>query len=651
MASSTTPTSETNQSDLTQSPNSPVKPTAPGRFRPGRIVFGFLVLLVLGGLGGLALLSATSKDTHSSQVGPTTTPTVEATATISATRSAVAAASTDAVSWSARPVLYGLAANSNSKDYQSLLAGLGSGLRQSTDGGKTWATVADFKGQSVTALAFDQFDPEHAAYLGTDRAGLFKSVDGGKTWKNIGLIGRPINALAVARRNLYVSVAGPRADIYHSPDGGQTFTAPDLNNLPPDLDVRTLTVDGSNPQTVYVGTAYVANRIAPDWDRVKLSTDGGKTWRDAGPWSPDSTDGPDAHQPISLLLYASGSGGLYAGNGDQLWRLAPDNSGWQTVESGLPANGVYGLAADPQIPGLLYAATRDGFYRNSDGQTWQKLASGEVGPLFASDPGQAQLSVQPGLIAVATSKQANSSQGLHSTFLYALSNEGQLARYENRDFDPELVANVPGANNLPDFGPYGGTNPVEPVAGPVEGGTPDPNKLFVKETGHYVQGDFKDVWTDPTKNSPFFYGNPLSEQFQEYDYSSKITKTVQFFERVKFESTRPNEVKLAPLGREAVEGKFFPPGRFIQTTAVQQYFAETKHTLRGAFFEFYQKNGALGRFGFPLSEEFTDKTGDGKDVVYQYFERVKLSFDPATGKVTIAPLGMEVLQKRGWAKT
>ena len=684
MASTTTPPNETEtQETLTTTPATSGSLSTQAKRAPrrstsrsaGRWLFGLVVLLVLAGLLGLALWSTTS--------GPVTVATNQATATPAITSSPTVSANPTSsavspISWNVKPVLYQLTVSPTSSDFQSLWAGMEDGLRHSADGGKTWTTVDDFKNQTVTAIAFDRDDSQHAAYVGTAQAGLFKSTDAGKTWRNIGLVGRPITGLAVDKNTLYVGVNGPRPSIYHSADGGQTFATPNTNQLPPDLDLQTMSIDTSNPLNIYIGTAYTEGSIAPDWDRIKYSNDGGKTWQRVGPaLVPDSTDGsPDARQPITVVMLASGVGALYAGNGDLLWQLSPDRNSWQPVQNGLPTDGVYGLTTDPQLPGLLYAATRDGFYRNSDGQSWQKLATGSSSPIFGTTAitstsavtntstltntavitntntngtgvEQTQLTVMPALLAATTATPANSNRGLHTTLLYGLSAEGQLVSYENRDFDPELVAST-GASNLPDFTSFGGVNPAEPLTAPLDGAPTDPNKIFVKESGHYIQGDFKDIWTDPSKNAAFFYGNPLTEQFQEYDYSSKITKTVQFFQNVKFESTKAGQVNLAPVGREAIEGQFFPPGRFLATNSSQQYFDETKHTLRGGFFQFWQTNGGLARFGFPITEEFTEKDASGKDIVYQYFERVKLAFDPETTKVTIATLGLEVLQKRGW---
>lgn len=646
-----------------QSPevNQPERPVKPGPRPPRRswrgLLAGLVIVIILVGLGVLAVSGATGNQATTTTTA-TPAATIKASASPSASATSTQAASTNASAVSnpfeARPVLYNLAASP--ADSQVLFAAMADGLRRSGDGGKTWTEVADFKGKNVTALVFDREDAEKGIYLGTDQSGLFKSTDGGKTWKKLGLVGRPVNVMAVTNKNLYVSVAGPKASVYHSTDGGTTFTAPAANALPGNLKVLSLAIDSTNPNNVYMGTAYVAGGDSPDWVRVKFSSDGGKTWGHAGPWGPDKTSGPDATRPISVLLIAAGNY-LYAGDGDSLWRLSTDRTTWQPVAGGLPSTGVYALTTDSNVgvSGLVYAATRDGFYRNADGQSWQKMATGEISPLFGADPMQVNLSVVPSLAAVTTGNAANSVSGLRSTMLYAVGSDGRLSRYENRDFGSDVVAVIPGATGLPDFTAFGGVNPADKLPAPSEADIKsNPDKLYVPQSGHYVQGEFRKTWIRTDIPALSIYGYPLTEQFIEYDPRAKTNKLVQYFERVKFELPSPakstDDVRTALIGYDAIEGRFFPPGRFAVTTDDQRYFDQTKHLLKGAFFDFWTKNGGLTRYGYPITEEFTEKNEQGKDTIYQYFERAKFAFDPDTKQVTISLLGLELLKKKGWIR-
>ena len=81
----------------------------------------------------------------------------------------------------------------------------------------------------------------------------------------------------------------------------------------------------------------------------------------------------------------------------------------------------------------------------------------------------------------------------------------------------------------------------------------------------------------------------------------------------------------------------------------ERYFPETGHTLRGEFFNYWERNGGLAVFGYPLSEEFTEQTPSGTYTV-QYFERQRFEFHPEKQypyNVLLGRMGDSVLQDRG----
>lgn len=81
-----------------------------------------------------------------------------------------------------------------------------------------------------------------------------------------------------------------------------------------------------------------------------------------------------------------------------------------------------------------------------------------------------------------------------------------------------------------------------------------------------------------------------------------------------------------------------------------QYFAPTGHTLRGSFLDYWQHNGGLAQFGYPLTEEFTEPIGkDGAPVMVQYFERNRFEQHPENAgtpyEVLLGTLGREFHQQ------
>lgn len=79
------------------------------------------------------------------------------------------------------------------------------------------------------------------------------------------------------------------------------------------------------------------------------------------------------------------------------------------------------------------------------------------------------------------------------------------------------------------------------------------------------------------------------------------------------------------------------------------FFPETGHTLRGAFRRFWEQNGGLAVFGFPISEEIQETTAEGTFLV-QYFERNRFELHPEQAppyNVLLGRLGDTQLQSQG----
>ncbi len=58
-------------------------------------------------------------------------------------------------------------------------------------------------------------------------------------------------------------------------------------------------------------------------------------------------------------------------------------------------------------------------------------------------------------------------------------------------------------------------------------------------------------------------------------------------------------------------------------------FTETGKTVKGRFLDYWNSNGGLAQFGYPVSDEMQEKSDtDGKTYTVQYFERVELELHP-----------------------
>ena len=80
------------------------------------------------------------------------------------------------------------------------------------------------------------------------------------------------------------------------------------------------------------------------------------------------------------------------------------------------------------------------------------------------------------------------------------------------------------------------------------------------------------------------------------------------------------------------------------------FFPETQHNLNGEFRAYWQRHGGLPIFGFPISEELTERGEDGRDYIVQYFERHRFELHPenaAPYNILLSRLGATTLAEQG----
>ncbi len=161
-----------------------------------------------------------------------------------------------------------------------------------------------------------------------------------------------------------------------------------------------------------------------------------------------------------------------------------------------------------------------------------------------------------------------------------------------------------------------------PAAPPAEG--------YVQQTGHFLRGVFRSYWERHGGVSRFGY--PITEEFVR----SSDGKVVQYFERARFElrvlNNNQSTVDLGLLGLEYVNahGKTFSHVAPFVSTGTRRYFAETGHSLQGTFKTYWEANGGVMFFGYPISEEVQERFPDGSEHTVQYFERARFELHDDT---------------------
>jgi photosystem II stability/assembly factor-like uncharacterized protein len=136
-------------------------------------------------------------------------------------------------------------------------------------------------------------------------------------------------------------------------------------------DLHSLAVDPTDPEKVVVG----------GHDGGAVSTDGGKTWRQAS--------GLEGADPMGWVIDPNDPSKMYVGGHPGFYYSEDGGKSFSQDNSGLPGTDVHGLGMDPQNPDTLYAYIVDeGTYRSPDaGESWELVSSeaGVMGPILV-DP-------------------------------------------------------------------------------------------------------------------------------------------------------------------------------------------------------------------------------------------------------------------------
>jgi hypothetical protein len=170
------------------------------------------------------------------------------------------------------------------------------------------------------------------------------------------------------------------------------------------------------------------------------------------------------------------------------------------------------------------------------------------------------------------------------------------------------------------------------------------------ETGFSMWGPFEQYWKAQGGLAQFGMARTsVYPAGQGYD--------AQWFERALFTYTPANpdpyKVQLQLVG-SMVTANRRGEGPFQRAPAALsgQYFEATGHNLMGKFLEYWRSTGGLPIYGYPISEQFTERSkSDGKEYVVQYFERNRLELHPELAgtayEVQLGLLGSELLDAQG----
>lgn len=187
----------------------------------------------------------------------------------------------------------------------------------------------------------------------------------------------------------------------------------------------------------------------------------------------------------------------------------------------------------------------------------------------------------------------------------------------------------------------------------VRGSHARPQSRVFSETGYTVREPFLSFWRQGGVER---FGYPISPEFQEANPDDGNIYTVQYFERTRLEHHpgAATPVQIGRLGAQRLAGSqadlahSLPPAAGALATQIMSAidadcltFPQTGQQLCGIFAEYWQANGGVAMFGYPLTAPVMHRADNGRLLVAQYTERARLEIDPASQVVSLGLLGRE----------
>ena len=249
-------------------------------------------------------------------------------------------------------------------------AGGSGGVYKTSDRGASWEPKVDglHYASEILSLAIDPTSPNRVYAGAVLCCGIYKTMNGGDLWNRVFQTGWVTSIVVDPKRSTRAFAADAFQGVSLTRDEGATWTPANVGIAYQRTFPTALAIDPERTDILYLATAAYSEFNVGG---VFKTVDGGNGWMLAS----DGITNPDV---LFLTMDPSDPKTIYAGTrGGLLFKTKNAAHLWKPLGTNLP-NTLYSLAVDPRQSSTLYmAAGRDGMYRSLDGgENWTSFGSG-----------------------------------------------------------------------------------------------------------------------------------------------------------------------------------------------------------------------------------------------------------------------------------
>jgi photosystem II stability/assembly factor-like uncharacterized protein len=242
---------------------------------------------------------------------------------------------------------------------------------KTTDGGQTWTNIKNgiIDDSDIFAIDIDPREPDHI--VASACSGIYETNNAGGSWRKVqGIPSQSRRTRAILQHPSLSGIvyAGTTEGFWRSTNGGDSW----MLTTSKQLEINSIAVHPSNPQTIYIGTNNYGVMVSRDGGKNFAPTNGGYSGRFANSILPDREKPGRIY--ATTINTTTGGGFFFVSNDNGMT--------WQPSMRNMPIHLIsYSVLQDERDGNIIYLGTNYGVYRSTDrGASWAPIGAPKAEP-------------------------------------------------------------------------------------------------------------------------------------------------------------------------------------------------------------------------------------------------------------------------------